>query len=118
MGFLRIFSLRSWDGGLAVVPSSNASTHDVQVKKGKLSSCVFRPTSKCFTNWSPLKSWAVLSDEQMSKTWPFSLLNNEQMSNWLGVEHQPERDMVCLKGSFHLTSSSFQGDMLGFFSRM
>ena len=33
--------------------------------------------------------WAVLSDEQMSKRWPFSLLNNEQMSNWLGVEHQP-----------------------------
>ena len=39
-----------------------------------------------------LKDWAVLSDEQMSKRWPFSLLNNEQMSNWLGVEHQPEQD--------------------------
>ena len=36
-----------------------------------------------------LFTWAVLSDEQMSKRWPFSLLNNEQMSNWLGVEHQP-----------------------------
>ena len=35
--------------------------------------------------------WAVLSDEQMSKWWPFSLLNDEQMSNWLGVEHQPDR---------------------------
>ena len=33
--------------------------------------------------------WAVLSDEQMRKIWPFSLLNDEQMSNWLGVEHQP-----------------------------
>ena len=33
--------------------------------------------------------WLVLSDEQMSKGWPFSLLNDEQMSNWLGVEHQP-----------------------------
>ena len=31
----------------------------------------------------------MLSDEQMSKRLPFSLLNNEQMSNWLGVEHQP-----------------------------
>ena len=28
-------------------------------------------------------------DEQMRKIWPFSLLNDEQMSNWLGVEHQP-----------------------------
>ncbi len=34
-------------------------------------------------------NWAVLSDEQMSYGWPFSLLNDEQMSNWLGVEHQP-----------------------------
>ena len=33
--------------------------------------------------------WLVLSDEQMSKGCPFSLLNDEQMSNWLGVEHQP-----------------------------
>ncbi len=31
----------------------------------------------------------MLSDEQMRKRWPFSLLNNEQMSNWLGVEHFP-----------------------------
>ena len=34
--------------------------------------------------------WLVLSDEQMSKGWPYSLLNDEQMSNWLGVEHQPD----------------------------
>ena len=34
--------------------------------------------------------WLVLSDEQMSKGCPFSLLNDEQMSNWLGVEHQPD----------------------------
>ena len=34
-------------------------------------------------------TWLVLSDEQMSKGCPFSLLNDEQMSNWLGVEHQP-----------------------------
>ena len=32
----------------------------------------------------------MLSDEQMSNGWPFSLLNDEQMSNWLGVEHQPD----------------------------
>ena len=37
------------------------------------------------------QNWAVLSDEQMSKKLQFSLLNNEQMSNWLGVEHQPEK---------------------------
>ena len=28
--------------------------------------------------------WLVLSDEQMSKGWLFFLLNDEQMSNWLG----------------------------------
>ena len=33
--------------------------------------------------------WAVLRDEQMSNGWPFSLLNDEQMSNKVGVEHQP-----------------------------
>ena len=37
----------------------------------------------------PVIFWLVLSDEQMSKGWPFFLLNDEQMSNWLGVEHQP-----------------------------
>ena len=31
----------------------------------------------------------MLSDEQMSKGWPFSLLNDEQMSNKVGVKHQP-----------------------------
>ena len=33
--------------------------------------------------------WAVLSDEQMRKIWPFSLLNDEQMSNKVEVKHQP-----------------------------
>ena len=37
-----------------------------------------------------MQNWAVLSDEQMSTGWPFSLLNDEQMSNKVGVEHQPE----------------------------
>ena len=41
-----------------------------------------------------LLSWAVLSDEQMSKGWPFSLLNDEQMSNWVGVKHQP---VICFR---------------------
>ena len=34
--------------------------------------------------------WAVLSDEQMRKIWPFSLLNDEQMSNKVGVKHQKD----------------------------
>ncbi len=34
----------------------------------------------------------MLSDEQMRKIWPFSLLNDEQMSNKVGVKHQPEKD--------------------------
>ena len=42
----------------------------------------------CFLKFN----WLVLSDEQMSKGCPFSLLNDEQMSNWLGVEHQPVKD--------------------------
>ena len=33
----------------------------------------------------------MLSDEQMSKRWPVSLLNDEQMSNWVGVKHLPVR---------------------------
>ena len=36
-------------------------------------------------------NWAVLSDEQMGNEWPFSLLNDEQMSNWVGVEHLPDK---------------------------
>ena len=38
-------------------------------------------------------NWQVLSDEQMSKELQFSLLNDEQMSNWLGVEHCPVNDV-------------------------
>ena len=34
-------------------------------------------------------TWVVLSDEQMSKKLQFSLLNDEQMSNWVGVKHLP-----------------------------
>ena len=41
------------------------------------------------TYWLKLIVWLVLSDEQMSKRWPFSLLNDEQMSNWVGVKHFP-----------------------------
>ena len=37
-------------------------------------------------------NWLVLSDEQMSKRWPFSLLNDEQMSNWVGVKHLPAKN--------------------------
>ena len=32
----------------------------------------------------------MLSDEQMSNGWPYSLLNDEQMSNKVRVEHQPD----------------------------
>ena len=38
--------------------------------------------------------WNVLSDEQMRKIWPFSLLNDEQMSNWVGVKHLPDGNMM------------------------
>ena len=35
-------------------------------------------------------NWLVLSDEQMSKRWPCSPLNDEQMSNWVGIKHLPK----------------------------
>ena len=34
-------------------------------------------------------NWLVLSDEQMSKRWLFPPLNDEQMSNWVGVKQLP-----------------------------
>ena len=46
---------------------------------------------------SSLLDWLVLSDEQMSKRWQFSLLNDEQMSNWLGVKHLPVDEFVIFK---------------------
>ena len=44
--------------------------------------------------------WLVLSDEQMSKRWPVSLLNDEQMSNWVGVKHLPVVDVPLQLQSF------------------
>ena len=46
------------------------------------------------------KYWVVLSDEQMSKRWTFSLLNDEQMSNKVRVEHQPDQEIRSLKLDF------------------
>ena len=53
-------------------------------------------------------TWAVLSDEQMRKIWPFSLLNDEQMSNWVGVKHQPVTYCYthCLSRDFFLKQKS------------
>ncbi len=45
--------------------------------------------------------WLVLSDEQMSKKLQFSLLNDEQMSNWVGVKHLPD-EVVEVTGSLDL----------------
>ena len=37
----------------------------------------------------------MLSDEQMRKILPFSLLNDEQMSHWVGVKHLPvKKNMI------------------------
>ena len=46
-----------------------------------------------------IHNWLVLSDEQMRKGWPFFLLNDEQMSNWLGVEHLPDNKLPRLDTS-------------------
>ena len=39
------------------------------------------------------KNWDVLSDEKMSHGWLFALVKDEQMSNKVGVEHQPENGL-------------------------
>ena len=61
-----------------------------------------QPENKTFGDGTNIY-WAVLSNEQMSNGYPFSLLNDEQMSNKVGVEHQPvySRKNVKLKLLFH-----------------
>ncbi len=54
----------------------------------------------------------MLSDEQMSKRWPVSLLNDEQMSNWVAVKHlpdNPDMDPMGIGKADRLPSTSFQG---------
>ena len=51
-------------------------------------SCESAPSAThFFSKHVDIFSWAVLSDEQMSNGWPFSLLNDEQM-------HQPVRHVT------------------------
>ena len=50
----------------------------------------------------------MLSDEQMRKIWPFSLLNDEQMSNKVEVKHQPASQDVGVLNSHVL--SMWDGD--------
>ena len=38
----------------------------------------------------------MLGDEQMSNGYPFSLLNDEQMSNKVGVKHQPDSNLLII----------------------
>ena len=44
----------------------------------------------------------MLSDEQMSKRLPFSPLNDEQMSNWLGVVRTNQLKIFSNKFKFSL----------------
>ena len=46
-------------------------------------------TSKVETMFLAFFPWAVLSDEQMSNGWSYSLLNDEQFSNKVVVKHLP-----------------------------
>ena len=52
--------------------------------------------------------WAVLSDEQMSNGWQFSLLNDEQMSNKVRVEHQPDEFLGVIGDEYPLLGGSSQ----------
>ena len=49
-------------------------------------------------------NWLVLSDEQMSKIWQFSILNGEQMSNRVGVKHLPDKYVCIVSGQIIATS--------------
>ena len=60
--------------------------------------------AECFFNW------AVLSDEQMRKRWPFSPLSDEQMSNKVGVEHQPVKYKISASGKVFSLQKPVLGD--------
>ena len=57
--------------------------------------------------------WAVLSDEQMSNGCQFSLLNDEHMSNWLGVQHQPDMDVMWRHRALQKTT----GNLIAFINQ-
>ena len=59
-----------------------------------------------------IHGWAVLSDEQMRKIWPFSLLNDEQMSNKVGVKHQPDGEDVHVCMSSWILSKFFGDELM------
>ena len=66
--------VRSWDGGLAVVPSSQAATHDVQVAWGSPKMERIRPPAKgdVFGIKKPLKmytTWKVDGDRHSQVRW-------------------------------------------------
>ena len=67
------------------IPVPGREFHQMVVKRIREISQKKWPHEFRFWNYS----WVVLSDEQISKRWPFSLLNDEQMSNKVRVEHQP-----------------------------
>ena len=60
----------------------------------------------------------MLSDEQMSNGCQFSLLvlNDEQMSNWLGVEHQPDIQLL-LQNKAKKSVSTLKPHHLGVFGK-
>ena len=62
--------------------------------------------------------WVVLSDEQMSNGWPFSPLNDEQMSNKERVEHQPVLQVILLISHLISRIPVFLFVFLDFFDQM
>ena len=88
-------SRRSWNNPLvkvivdpAMKPPSGTYLHSCRVKV--IDGDTF-PSSRYQEQLSCLVDYlgCAYRDEQMRKIWPFSLLNDEQMSNKVGVKHQP-----------------------------
>ena len=55
-----------------------------------------------------LPTWTVEIDQHMSNGWQFSLLNDEQMSNKVGVEHQPATFNWFFLGSMYVNLCLFK----------
>ena len=86
------FCVSSWPSNLSILPGL---AFTMQQKPAKITSKNGSAQENVFGTFK-LVHWTVLSDEQMSNGWSFSLLNDEQMSNKVRVEHQPvQQQSTC-----------------------
>lgn len=64
-----------------------------------------------------LTGWYVFCDEPSWKwpRWPFSSLNNEQISNWLVVEHYSLHNLQNMKSGIHIILQKAYDDFFTFY---